>query len=113
MACVDPAWELSVDDVQRMRAQGEDFLLLDVRQPEEHALARIEGATFVPLGDLPTQLPRLQEHAERAVVTYCHRGMRSLHAAAFLRQQGFENVRSMAGGIDAWSQQIDPAVPRY
>ncbi len=113
MPQIDPAWEVSAEDVKQMREGGEDFLLLDVRQPEEYAIARIEGAKLVPLGELPASLPSLLEHADKPVVTHCHMGMRSLQAAAFLRQQGFENVRSMAGGIDAWSSRVDASVPRY
>mgnify|MGYP002387471154 FL=1 len=93
---------------------GEDIVLLDVRQPEEYNLARIEGAIFIPLGDLPAALPRLQEQADGALmVTLCHRGARSLQAAVFLRRSGIDAVKSMAGGIDAWSERIDPSVPRY
>jgi rhodanese-related sulfurtransferase len=76
-------------------------------------MARIESSTFIPLGELPAALPRLQEHADKPIVTHCHLGMRSLQAAAFLRQQGFDDVKSMAGGIDAWAERIDPSVPRY
>lgn len=113
MPSIDPAWEVSVEDVKRMLDEREDFILLDVRQPEEHAMARIESSTFIPLGELPAALPRLQEHADKPIVTHCHLGMRSLQAAAFLRQQGFDDVKSMAGGIDAWAERIDPSVPRY
>ncbi len=113
MPQIDPAWEVSVEAVKQLGEAGQDLLLLEVRQPEEFAVARIEGARLVPLGDLPTALPGLLEHADKPVVTHCHKGMRSLQAAAFLRQQGFENVRSMAGGIEAWSTRIDPSVPLY
>lgn len=110
---VDPAWEVTVEDVKRMIDSSEQFVLLDVRQPEEYNIAHIEGATFVPLGELPAALTRLAEHADRPIVTHCHLGMRSLQAAAFLRQQGFEHVKSMAGGIEAWSSRVDPSIPRY
>jgi rhodanese-related sulfurtransferase len=113
MAEIDPAWEVSIENVKRMRELGEEFLLLDVRQPEEYNVARLEGAMFIPLGDLPAALPQLGEYADRTIITLCHRGMRSLQAAVFLRQQGFERVKSMAGGIDEWSERVDPAVPRY
>jgi rhodanese-related sulfurtransferase len=96
-----------------MRERGEDVLLLDVRTPREHAVARIEGAALVPLQQLPARVEELRPYADRPVVTVCHRGMRSLQAAAFLRQAGFRDVRSMAGGIDLWSRAVDPSVPRY
>lgn len=110
---IDPAWEVSVEDVKRMMDERKPFVLLDVRQPEEYKIAHIDGAMFVPLGELPAALPRLSERADEPIVTHCHLGMRSMQAAAFLRQNGFDDVRSMAGGIEAWSNRIDPAVPRY
>ena len=109
----DPNWEITVHDLKRMRDAGEPFLLLDVRQPEEYAHARIDDSRLVPLNDLPAALPALDEHLETTVITLCHHGVRSLNAAAFLRQQGFASVHSLAGGIDAWSRQIDPSVPTY
>ena len=113
MSQLDPAWEVSVEEVKQMLDDGRQFLLLDVRQPEEHAVVRIDGARLVPLNDLPTALPSLEGHADQVVVTYCHMGGRSLQAAAFLRQQGFAHVRSMAGGMEAWSARIAPSQPRY
>jgi len=113
MCEVDPAWEVSAVDVKRMLDDKVDFLLVDVRQPEEYGIARIKEARFIPLGELPITLPDLETHAGRPIVTVCHKGLRSLQAAAFLRQQGFKHTRSMAGGIDEWSRLIDPSVPRY
>jgi rhodanese-related sulfurtransferase len=92
---------------------GEPFVLLDVREVEEHQVANIPQAKLVPLSTFTTQLPRLLEHADDKIIVHCHHGQRSFNAAAFLRQQGFEDVKSMAGGIDAWSLEIDSAVPRY
>jgi len=97
-------------EVKQMLERGEPLLLVDVRQDWEHQTCRIEGAKLVPLGTLPSNLA-LFEEAE-AVVLYCHHGMRSLDAAAFLQQQGIK-ARSLAGGIDRWSVEIDPKVPRY
>ncbi len=97
-------------EVKQMLERGEPLLLVDVRQDWEHQTCRIEGAKLVPLGTLPSNLA-LFEEAE-AVVLYCHHGMRSLDAAAFLQQQGIR-ARSLAGGIDRWSVEIDPKVPRY
>lgn len=110
---LNPDWEVSALEVKRMLDAGEDFVLLDVRQPEEYALAHIEGAQLVPLGDIPQSLPNLLEHSDRLIITHCHKGVRSLNAAAFLRQNGFAMVKSMAGGIDAWSRQVDPSQPLY
>jgi adenylyltransferase/sulfurtransferase len=110
----DPgARETSVEDLQAARARGEDLLLLDVREPAEHALARIEGARLLPLGQLQTRLHEIEAWRGRRVVVHCHHGMRSAHACALLREHGFERVENLAGGIDAWSLSVDPGVPRY
>ncbi len=86
--------------------------LIDVREPAEWAIARIEGARLIPLGELPARLAELPPDGD--VVLYCHHGVRSLRARAFLMQSaGCERVWSLRGGIDAWSAEIDPRVPRY
>ena len=87
------------------------MVLLDVREPWEHSLAKIEGSTLIPLGTLPQSMDRLDKGAE--IVAYCHHGMRSADATQFLLQQGFPSVKNLVGGIDAWSVQVDQAVPRY
>jgi adenylyltransferase/sulfurtransferase len=90
---------------------GQPFMLLDVREPFEFEMARIEGAKLIPLGDLPQRLGELDRAKE--IFVFCHSGMRSDRAADFLRGAGFPRVSSVAGGIDAWSQEVDPNVPRY
>ncbi len=93
------------------RLERGEVQLVDVREPREWAYCRIEGATHAPLSRF---LAHVQEiDPERPVVLYCHTGVRSVYAAAFLQQQGFGEVYSLAGGIDAWSREVDPAVPRY
>ncbi len=91
--------------------KGEQLVLLDVREPWEHSLAKIEGSTLIPLGTLPQSMDKLDKGAE--IIAYCHHGMRSADAMQFLLQQGFPVVKNLVGGIDAWSVQVDPAVPRY
>jgi rhodanese-related sulfurtransferase len=87
-------------------------ILLDVREPWEHEAARIDRSTLMPMGDVPGRA--FQElDPEAHIVTICHHGVRSLNVAVWLRNQGFENAQSLRGGIDAWSGEIDPAVPRY
>lgn len=86
-------------------------VLLDVREPWEHEVARIAGARLVPLGTLPTALATLDPAQE--YVLHCHHGMRSLRAAEFLRARGVPHVTNLAGGIDAWSDEVDAAVPKY
>jgi adenylyltransferase/sulfurtransferase len=85
--------------------------LLDVREPYEWAVARLPDARLVPLNSLPKALHSLDRDAE--LVVYCHHGVRSAAAAAWLRDQGFARVRNLTGGIDRWSVEIDPSVRRY
>jgi rhodanese-related sulfurtransferase len=86
--------------------------LIDVREPWEFSTARIEGSVPMPMGDVPARAHQELDPEERLVVL-CHHGMRSMNVTVWLRNQGFEQVRSMRGGIDAWSAEVDPAVPRY
>lgn len=87
-------------------------VLLDVREPWEFEAARIEGSVLMPMGDVPGRA--FQElDPEAHIVTICHHGVRSLNVAVWLRNQGFEKVQSLSGGINAWSGEVDAAVPRY
>ena len=95
---------------ERMQS-GRPYILLDVREPFEYELARIEGANLIPLGELPARWRELDR--EQEIFVYCHSGLRGDRAAEFLRSAGFERVTNVTGGIDAWSQEIDPEVPRY
>lgn len=103
--------QVTPQEVKARLDRGERLLLVDCREPNEHALCRIEGARLVPMGDVPAHLALFDESAD--VVVYCHHGQRSLNVAAWLRQQGVAGARSMAGGIERWSLEIDPTVPRY
>ena len=90
---------------------GKVGLLLDVREDWEHSLAAIPGSTHIPLAEL---YDRLQELAfEDDIVVYCHFGQRSYQAGMFLKEEGFKDVYNLSGGIDAWSQLVDPSIPRY
>jgi adenylyltransferase/sulfurtransferase len=102
--------QIQPHEVKAMLERGAKFLLVDVRNDWEHQTCRIEGAKLVPLNTIPANIGVFEEADD--VVVFCHHGMRSLDAAAFLRQQGV-NARSMAGGIDRWSAEVDPKVPRY
>jgi len=82
-----------------------------VRTPMEHRIASIPGAVLIPMQELPGRKGELDDG--RPLVAFCHHGPRSQNATMWLRAQGFPRVLSLAGGIDAWSRQIDPAVPRY
>ncbi len=105
--------ETECRSVASAQAAGEDFLLLDCREPDEHALVCIAGAELLPLGSLTDRISKLEPHRQRRIVVYCHHGGRSLRAARWLRANGFPQAQSLAGGIDAWAQEIDPQLPRY
>jgi rhodanese-related sulfurtransferase len=98
--------------VEKLR-RGEPVWLLDVRQEWEHQLARLHDQALIPLPELPARLDEVTPGEGAQVVCYCHHGVRSLSAAAILRQAGFANAVSLAGGIDRWSRVIDPSVPTY
>lgn len=92
---------------------GRNLLLVDCREPDEYAVAKIEGAKLMPMSELTERIGELESHREKRIVVHCHHGGRSLRVANWLRGQGFSQAQSMAGGIDAWSAEIDPSVPRY
>jgi adenylyltransferase/sulfurtransferase len=100
-------------EVKAMLDRGEHFLLLDVREPDEVATARIEGAVPVPLGELESRLGELADWKDERVIAHCHLGGRSAQACRLLRAHGFGCVENLAGGIEAWSVPVDPDVPRY
>jgi len=98
-------------ELKQKLEQGDKIILLDVREPWEYNLCKIEGSLLIPLGTLASECKKLDPEAE--IVAYCHMGMRSMDATQFLLQQGFKNVKNLTGGIDAWSTQVDPTVPKY
>jgi rhodanese-related sulfurtransferase len=103
--------EITVSELQRRRQAGEKFLLVDVREQWEYDVCRLAGAKLIPMGTIPASLQSLD--VDEDVICYCHHGQRSLDVAAWLRAKGVENAQSLAGGIDRWSLEIDPTVPRY
>lgn len=105
--------ELGPGVVKAMLDAGEDVTLLDCRLPKEKDLAAIDGAVFIPMQELADRLDELDAYLDRKLVVFCHAGVRSMKVALFLRERGFEDAWSMAGGIDLWSQAIDEKVPRY
>jgi rhodanese-related sulfurtransferase len=105
--------QISVQHLSEKLAAGESVYLLDVRQPDEHAFAALPRSTLIPLGELPGRVAEVDPPAGALVVVYCHHGVRSLTGAHLLQQAGIAPVASLAGGIDAWSRLIDPAVPKY
>lgn len=99
--------------VAQWLAEDQPLSLIDCRTREEHDIARIEGASLLPLHELPADVGSLIEDKQRRVVVFCHAGIRSLHMVQLLRASGIGNAISMAGGIDLWSRTVDPSVPRY
>jgi rhodanese-related sulfurtransferase len=106
--------EATPAEVKRRIDSGEKLSLIDVREPQEYTLSRIEGSELVPMRTVPGVLGQLQAQAQEGpLIVFCHHGVRSLNVVYWLREQGIENCQSMSGGIDAWSLEIDASVPRY
>lgn len=103
--------KITVEDLKQHLDRREALLLLDVREPWEYDLARIEGAKLIPMQELPERLGELDK--EQAIAVYCHVGGRSARVVKFLVQQGFKDVVNLSGGIDAWAERIDPGMKRY
>ncbi|MCX5794598.1 MAG: molybdopterin-synthase adenylyltransferase MoeB [Elusimicrobia bacterium] len=105
--------EVSVEELKARLERRDDFLLLDVREPGERALASIPGSQLIPLGELPSRLSEIDAYRGRPVLVLCRSGNRSAQAVRLLREKGFSGVLNVAGGIAAWSERIDPSVPKY
>ncbi len=105
--------EIDVRGVKQLLDEGADFFLLDCREPNEHAIAKLESAVLIPMRDVPARIAELEPVRDRRIVVHCHHGGRSMQVTQWLQQQGFAEVQNMAGGIDAWSQEIDASVARY
>lgn len=102
---------ISVDELKRKMEAHESFQLIDVREPFEYEIAHIHAAVLIPLGEIAERTDELQ--TDRPILIHCHSGQRSAQAVRLLQQRGFTNVYNVEGGIDAWSDQIDPTVPKY
>jgi sulfur-carrier protein adenylyltransferase/sulfurtransferase len=103
--------EIEVTEVKEKLDRGDNFVLIDVREPHEYKIASIPGAKLVPLGEVSRRLDEFDKEAD--IVIHCKSGMRSAKACGILKQAGFQHVRNMKGGITAWSDQVDPSVPKY
>ena len=104
-------FEISPRDAAAILKEG-NARLIDVREPWEFATASIEGSLLMPMGDIPSRAHQELDPDARLLIL-CHHGARSLSVANWLRQQGFESAQSVAGGIESWSREVDPKVPRY
>lgn len=103
--------EMSVSELKRRIDAGEALVLLDVREPHELDTASLPFATAIPMGEVAERLDELPR--DRTIAVLCHGGVRSASVAHFLVQSGYDNAINVAGGIDAWSREIDPSVPLY
>lgn len=103
--------EISVSETKQLLANPDQVELIDVREPVERDLCSIPGSTHIPMRQIPEQLTTLPK--DRHLLIHCHHGGRSLRVTQFLRAQGFTRVSNVAGGIDAWAEQIDPTLKRY
>jgi rhodanese-related sulfurtransferase len=110
----DIAFEITPAEVKGKLDSGERLALIDFRRTDEYQITRIEGSELIPMDTIPSHLDRLDQLADEAtLVIFCHHGIRSANVVNWLRGQGVTNSQSMAGGIDRWSTEIDPRVPRY
>jgi len=108
---MDQPGEIFAPELRARIDRGDLPLIVDVREVEEVALARFPHAVHIPMGEIPSRLSELDRGRE--IIVVCHHGIRSAQVAGYLSGVGFERVYNLAGGIDAWSISVDPAVPRY
>ena len=104
-------YTITPNQLKGMIDENKRFILLDVREQWEYEIVHIEGATLIPLGELPRRFREITHGIE--IVVYCHWGMRSLDAAFLLQQLGFKSVKSLVGGIDQWAEEIDTQLRQY
>jgi len=102
---------VTVSYVHDLIKKGQDFVFVDVRNPDEYALCSIKGTKLIPMGELGHRLNEIPK--DKLVVLHCHHGGRSMRAVNFLKGQGYDQVKNLEGGIDRWSIEIDQNVPRY
>jgi rhodanese-related sulfurtransferase len=105
-------YEITPEEVKMKLDRGEEFTLVDVREPWEVETAHLDAAILIPVGDVPSRAHQ-ELDPEDHIVVICHHGVRSMSVTAWLRQQGFEKAQSMRGGIDTWSRRVDGTVPTY
>ena len=106
-------YEITPEELNTALGQRDSHIVvLDVREPWEFEIAKIEGSRHIPMGDIPARFNE-ELDPEDHIAVVCHHGVRSMNVTAWLRQQGFEKAQSLAGGIDRWARQIDPKVPLY
>jgi adenylyltransferase/sulfurtransferase len=105
--------EITPLELKVKRDEHQDFALIDVREPNEYDIAHIEGSVLVPLSQLPNRFHELDKYKGKEIVVHCKSGIRSAKAIAFLKQQGFEHLENLAGGINEWTNQVDSSLAKY
>ncbi len=108
---VEEEFEIGASELASRLANGDDIFVLDVRNPDEYAICRIDGSELIPLNELLEGVHQLD--SARDIVVHCHTGIRSAQAVNFLRSIGFSKVKNLRGGIDAWATEVDEKLPRY
>jgi len=103
--------EISAPEAANLQINDNDVVLLDVREESELAICRIEGALHIPMGQIPDKADSLPK--DKKIIVFCHHGMRSMNVLQYLEARGFNNVINLAGGIHAWSIEVDPSIARY
>jgi adenylyltransferase/sulfurtransferase len=103
--------EITVEEASRLLAGANPPVLIDVREPDEHAVCRISAARLIPMNTVPARLAEIPQNVP--ILIHCHHGGRSMKVTQFLRSKGFTQVANVKGGIESWSVKIDPQVPRY
>lgn len=105
--------EIDCCEVKHFMDSGLPCLFIDCRTAQEHAICRLPQGHLIPIQELPERVNWIRQHLQPRLVVYCHHGVRSLRAARWLRNHGLGQAQSMRGGLEAWSQDVDPALPRY
>ncbi len=105
--------EIPCRRVHEKLVAGAELLLLDCREPMEYELVHLPDATLLPMDEIPARIGELEPHRAQEIIVYCHLGIRSLHVATWMREQGFPQAKSMIGGIEQWAQEIDRSLARY
>jgi adenylyltransferase/sulfurtransferase len=108
-----PDWEVTPREVKSMLDKGEKFMFIDCRLPNEYQITHIEGTQLIPLQEIGKRLGEIKGHEKEKIVIHCRSGARSMQFAQILRQQGFKDAKSMAGGILLWNKDVNPGGPQY
>jgi rhodanese-related sulfurtransferase len=103
--------QISAVELSQRLQQGDEFVVLDVREPGEIQVAALPDTLNIPMNQIPARAEDLPR--DKDIVVMCHHGIRSMHVAGYLSRLGFESLYNLAGGIDAWSRDVDPKVPTY